>query len=561
MNPQSNFLLQKAAESIQKNQLDVAKLYLVQLQKIDPKNSEAYRYLGVINAKMKNYSEALIMLNKAIEINPNNAIAYSNRGNVLRFLKNSEDAIKDYQIAIKKNKNYPDTYTNLGNALRDKRLLQEALVSHTKAIQLDQTNADYWSNRGLTLFEMKKYEEALFHFEEAIRLNAKHIEAWVNKANISIHRNKLEEAEEIINIALQIDTKHQSALLTLGLINSKSRNFENAIKIYSDLIKSDPNYAEAHHNLALLLLGLFRFSEGWLEYDWRWSVSECNSSYLQTSKKFWDGKPSNSRIFIWAEQGIGDQILYSSALADLINFPNKKIISVHQKLLPLFKRSFPEFEVIPDNLALSESQYDEHLPIASLLKFFRNSLEDFKKQKYPYLIPDSSKLTVAQLQQLPQGLVCGISWRSSNEKVGEEKSMPLALLEPILKLPGVVPVNLQYGDVEEEITAANRETGSSIIQIKDLDVYDDIDGLLALIDRCDVVVTTSNSTAHLAGAIGKETYLITPTARGKFWYWHDLEGISLWYPSIKIFKQTAPGDWSHPIQKIASIIGNQIEGC
>ncbi len=364
MNPQSNFLLQKAAESIQKNQLDVAKLYLVQLQKIDPKNSEAYRYLGVINAKMKNYSEALIMLNKAIEINPNNAIAYSNRGNVLRFLKNYEDAIKDYQIAIKKNKNYPDTYTNLGNALRDKRLHQEALVSHTKAIQLDKTNADYWSNRGLTLFEMKKYEEALFHFEEAIRLNAKHIEAWVNKANVSMYRNKLEEAQEIINIALQIDTKHQSALLTLGLINSKSRNFENAIKIYSDLIKSDPNYAEAHHNLALLLLGLFRFSEGWLEYEWRWSVSECNSSYLQTSKKFWDGKPSNSRIFIWAEQGIGDQILYSSALADLINFPNKKIISVHQKLVPLFKRSFPEFEVIPDKPALSESQYDEHLPIA-----------------------------------------------------------------------------------------------------------------------------------------------------------------------------------------------------
>lgn len=338
-------------------------------------------------------------------------------------------------------------------------------------------------------------------------------------------------------------------------------DIKSAIQNYKNAILFNDSHAEAHHNLALLLLSLFRFCEGWPEYEWRWSMSDFDSPYLQTSKKLWDGKPSSSRIFIWAEQGIGDQILYASALADLSNFPNKKIISVHQKLLPLFERSFPEFEVIPDNLALSESQYDEHLPIASLPKFFRNSLEDFKKQKYPYLIPDSSKLSIAQFQQLPQGLVCGISWRSANEKVGEEKSMPLALLEPILKLPGLVPVNLQYGDVEEEITAANRETGSSIIQIKDLDVYDDIDGLLALIDRCDVVVTTSNSTAHLAGAIGKETYLITPTARGKFWYWHDLEGISLWYPSIKIFKQTAPGDWSHPIQKIASIIGNQIEGC
>jgi tetratricopeptide (TPR) repeat protein len=561
MKTKLNFLIEKAIESINKNQLSTAESFLNQTLKIDPNNFEAYRYLGVINAKTKNYTKALEMLNKAIEIKPNNALAYSNRGNVYRFLKNFDYAINDYQTAIKKDKSYPDTYTNLGNALRDKKNLPEALVCHTKAIELNQTNPDFWSNKGLTLLEMKQYEEANTHFEEAIRLNNKHVEAWVNRAILFLSKNKINEARDCIRIALQIDPSHHGALLNLCLINSICGNVNDAIKTYHDLIRSDPNYAEAHHNLALLLLSLFRFSEGWLEYDWRWSVGDCNSSYLQTSKKFWDGKPSNNTIFIWSEQGIGDQILYASVLADLVNFPNKKIISVHQKLLPLFQRSFPEFEVVSDKSALAETEYDEHLPIASLPKFFRSSIDDFKKQKYPYLIPDASKLGVIHLQQLPRGLKCGISWRSSNEKVGEEKSMPLMLLRPILDLPGLVPVNLQYGDISKEIAETNRELGCSIIQIKDLDIYDDIDGLLALIDRCDVVVTTSNSTAHLAGAIGKETYLIVPTARGKFWYWHDVDGESLWYPSIRIFKQIEPGNWSHPIQEVATQIGRKIGNC
>ncbi len=535
--------------------------YLENAIQLKSNSFEAWFNLALSHQEVGNFSNAINCYKKALEINPTHAEAYTNIGLAFHELKQYNEALQCYEHAIKLNPYLHLAHYNNGLSFHALKNYSKAVECYSKALEVNPNHAESYSNLGLTFYESKNSILALQYFEKAIKLDSKLLLAHYNKGLTLFRLMKYDAAISCFKHVLNFSPLHKESLLSIGSIYSETKFFENAIKIYSDLIKSDPNYAEAHHNLALLLLGLFRFSEGWLEYEWRWSVSECNSSYLQTSKKLWDGKPSSSRIFIWAEQGIGDQILYASALADLINFPNKKIISVHQKLLPLFKRSFPEFEVIPDNLALSESQYDKHLPIASLPKFFRNSLADFEKQRYPYLIPDSSKLSIAQLQQLPQGLVCGISWRSSNEKVGEEKSMPLALLEPILKLPGLVPVNLQYGDVEEEITAANRETGSSIIQIQDLNVYDDIDGLLALIDRCDIVVTTSNSTAHLAGAIGKETYLIAPTARGKFWYWHDLEGISLWYPSIKIFKQTAPGDWSHPIQKIASIIRNKIEGC
>lgn len=89
----------------------------------------------------------------------------------------------------------------------------------------------------------------------------------------------------------------------------------------------------------------------------------------------------------------------------------------------------------------------------------------------------------------------------------------------------------------------------SLETINNLNLFDDIDGLLGAIESCDVVVTTSNTTAHLAGACGKETLLLLPKAVGKFWYWQDINNISLWYPSIKVFRQNKQGDWSDPVNK------------
>lgn len=143
---------------------------------------------------------------------------------------------------------------------------------------------------------------------------------------------------------------------------------------------------------------------------------------------------------------------------------------------------------------------------------------------------------------------CGISWKSNRAKLGRHKSISLDELAPILKLNSLNFINLQYGDVKSEIMTANTQLDASIQMVDEVDLYEDILGLQSIIEACDIVVTASNTTAHLAGMSGKETLLFLPVGNSRFWYWHDVDGVSLWYPSIKVFKQEKQGDWSQPIE-------------
>ena len=155
------------------------------------------------------------------------------------------------------------------------------------------------------------------------------------------------------------------------------------------------------------------------------------------------------------------------------------------------------------------------------------------------------------------GLVCGVAWKSVNPKIGAAKSIDLESLEPLLGLPGVQFVNLQYGDVKNEIQHLKSTLSVDIHQVPGLDVFSDIDGLLALIDACDVIVTTSNVTAHLAGSIGKRAAILVPHSTGKIWYWHHNDKHSFWYPSLRLFYQDNPLTWDQTLEDCADWVKGQ----
>ena len=119
-------------------------------------------------------------------------------------------------------------------------------------------------------------------------------------------------------------------------------------------------------------------------------------------------------------------------------------------------------------------------------------------------------------------------------------------------------IDLQYGDTREEREALKKRNGININKVNDIDNFSNIDGLASLIDACDFIVTISNVTAHIAGALGKKVFLMVPYSKGRCWYWHDGLKQSLWYPSIQIFSQTEAGDWSLPINQIKEKILKEI---
>ena len=300
------------------------------------------------------------------------------------------------------------------------------------------------------------------------------------------------------------------------------------------------------------------FLEGWKQYEWRWKTREFNSAPITTSKPIWNGKDFAVRLYVWAEQGLGDQILYASMFHQLRSSVQTLIVGVDQKLLILFRRSFPNIEFLDKNFIVSEENYDVHIPIGSLGQFFRRDKKDFETVQYPYLTVCNEKYQSLKKKLVQPSLkLVGLSWLSKNEKIGSFKSIQLSELLPILTVSNTKFIDLQYTDTVSERGQLRKEYGIDIEKINSIDNFNDIDGLAALIMCCDMVITTSNTTAHLAGAIGKKVILLLPFSKGRFWYWHHENKQSLWYPSVTVNEQLKMDDWLEVIQVVANNIKSE----
>jgi ADP-heptose:LPS heptosyltransferase len=225
------------------------------------------------------------------------------------------------------------------------------------------------------------------------------------------------------------------------------------------------------------------------------------------------------------------------------------MIAVDPRLIPLFRRSFPEATIIAKDMAKDQLSVSRQVSLGSIGQYLRKSWLDFaRSDKY---LCSNDTLSLSLRKRLPEkGRICGISWVSHNNAAAFHKSMRLKDLQSVLSLEGIHAVNLQYGDTLAERQSFAQDCGIPVTHLDDIDNFHDIEGLAALISACDVVVTVSNTTAHLAGALGKPTYLMVPHGAGRHWYWHENRDDSPWYPCIRIFRQTAVGDWNPVIDQV-----------
>ena len=472
-------------------------------------------------AELRLFTDAENFLLKAIKQNKLNNIAWCNLGNVKIETYQDREAIKFLIKSLRIDNSYPVCWTNLGNAFNHIGKHNWSLNCHHKSLKLFPNSAATWSNAGSTLIDLKNYELALDYFENALKINNNFADALINKSYLKSILGKFKEAKEINLQALRIN--------------------KDSVQI--------------NYNLAHIYLAEMNFLEGWKQYEWRWKTREFNSAPITTSKPIWNGKDFAVRLYVWAEQGLGDQILYASMFHQLRSSVQTLIVGVDQKLLILFRRSFPNIEFLDKNFIVSEENYDVHIPIGSLGQFFRRDKKDFETVQYPYLTVCNEKYQSLKKKLVQPSLkLVGLSWLSKNEKIGSFKSIQLSELLPILTVSNTKFIDLQYTDTVSERGQLRKEYGIDIEKINSIDNFNDIDGLAALIMCCDMVITTSNTTAHLAGAIGKKVILLLPFSKGRFWYWHHENKQSLWYPSVTVNEQLKMDDWLEVIQVVANNI-------
>ena len=415
---------------------------------------------------------------------------------------------------------------------------------------------------GNLFLEYSLFQKAIHEYEKVLCLDKNHIQALLNCGNCYQKINNFNKALEIYNYLIDFDPKNLEALNNRAVLYKSSGEYEEAIKSYLQILSIDKHHAFTLYNLGLIKLYKKEFQDGWHLYENRWQSSE-KEKYLKTSKpELTDFSVIHKTIFIWAEQGIGDQILYSSLFYDAFKTKNHFYVSLDPRLIPLYKRSFSHLDhitFISIHEKLSESKYDFHLPIGSLGKFFRNSIEDFNSHPKAYLKTDETQVRALRKKIKKNARnICGISWMSKNIDVGKEKSLSLTELLPILSIPNTTFISLQYGDTKEEVGKILDQHGIEIYMIDEIDNFNDLDGLASLINACDYVVTTSNVTAHIAGALNKETYLLIPYAHGRIWYWGESENQCLWYPAIHIYQCDDSGLWDHPIKHLSARLKDRV---
>jgi predicted TPR repeat methyltransferase len=423
---------------------------------------------------------------------------------------------------------------------------------------------DAHSYRGSALLQLGRVDEALASYDKVVKLAPNAAVAYYNRANALNRLHRHDEALHSLKRALRLQPRYTDALSLTGVVLQAMGDTPSALKYYDAALRINPNAADAHYNKGLALLTAGEFTDAWEHYEWRlrWDVTVRvgQSRSVDRVAPDWDGKPTSKPILVIPEQGLGDQILYAGMLADLQAIAPGSTVCLEPRLLPLFERSFEKLNFsspydIDVEQCIKDGSFSAQIHIGSLGKYFRADATGLRRVNTPYLKADPVK-TIHLRGRLakPGRIVCGISWRSKNANIGADKSLSLETLAPALTAKGVDFVDLQYGDTAEERYRLKQAHGVDVQHLDDVDNTNDLDSLAALISACDIVITISNATAHIAGALGKPTIVMLSNLPTPLWYWPKNGIDTQWYPSTVLARQNQLGNWREVVSAVKTTL-------
>ena len=509
--------------------------------------------LGDFLQSIGRFEDSIRAYQKALSIDTDAYEAYNNLGVALSKVGRFDQSIQACQNAIRIFPNYFGAYNNLGNVYKEMKQLVQAVKSYQEAIRINPEVEEIYFNLGNVFKELDKHEEAIRSYQQVFRLNPNHVEAYYNQGVVLQDQGNFNQAVESYQEAIRINPEYAQAYNNYGFILHKRGKFDEAINQYRRAIDLDPTIAQAHTNLGVALLLTGDFKKGWQEYDWRLKTELSRSDKRTLPYPRWHGCDLASKtILVWAEQGIGDQIMFASVLHLLAQKSQRVVVGIEPRLVAIFQRSFPSIAFfsqfdLPDLCVLGHS-IDYQIPIASLGQHFLNTETTFPKQR-SYLIPCSEKVQQFEhrYKQLADGRpLIGISWRGGN-KGKESRNISLKQWADLIAMRNFCFINLQYGDVIDEINEFTAATGIPIYSDDQVDSSKDLDDFFAQVAAMDLVVSIANSTAHIAGSLGKPALIFLPHVPD--WRWMLDRTDSLWYPEITLLRQSREGSWSDVLQQ------------
>jgi len=328
---------------------------------------------------------------------------------------------------------------------------------------------------------------------------------------------------------------------TRPLSHNAQGDYTEAIRLLKKVLEDRPNLAEAHFELALLLLKSKNFKEGWMEYEWRRELPICKGSYPTLPLPEWKGQDlSGKSILIYDEQGFGDAIQFVRFLKPLKKWGAKAVYLLCQKELTRLMRGLEGIDGVFARGVDFTVSIDYISPLLSLPFYMGLGYKDLHCPT-PYLNVSLQDVNIwaNKLSNSPTPLKVGLAWsgRSSHPK-DKHRSIPFELLQALFEVKGV-----QFYSLQKDSTCSHPKL------IDYTKLFNDFYDTAAFLLNLDLVVSVDTAVAHLAGALGKNTWLLLPDNAD--WRWFDDQYGTVWYDSVTLFRQPFPDDWVSLIEHIA----------
>ena len=504
--------------------------------------------LYLIYFHAKKYQEALKLVNEVLIIKPKYQPALRDKAHILFYLKKLDEALSNVVESLKIKKTDYIALNIMGMIYTALNSHEIAKKIYLKTIELNPKYYPTYSNLGKCLNLLKETDLAIKYIKKCLEIKPDFDEAINNLASVYTVCGEYEKAIPLYLKILDKNEYHKEANQNIAIAYFYINKIQKAEFHFQKAEKIDPNDDKFRKNYSMFLLYIQNYEKAWQIIDGRLKLQDFQfeGSYLKNIKdKIWSNEriKDDDRLLIIKEQGVGDEILYSTIYPDLLKkFPDCKI-ETEERLISTFKRSYnAENQIIPfKSISGSKDKLkkiDKIIFAGSLGRIFRNSKTDFPKENLIKAKKDEIVYISSVLKKIDTKKKIGIAWKSKRYFFGEGKSLNIEDLNPILSLKEFTFINLQYGEVEKDLIKLKEKTNLEIKTLPGVDLFNDFEKISALLSSLDLFITVGNSTAHLAGALNVPTWLIKPKSYALFHYWHQPNNYTPWYPSIEIFEQT-----------------------
>jgi tetratricopeptide (TPR) repeat protein len=435
---------------------------------------------------------------------------------------------------------------------------ESALRIFDLALRLRPDFPEALNNRGLLLLELDRPEDALADFDRALLLRSDYAKACNNRGNALAVLGRLTEALAGYDHAVRLDPNYVDAHYNRGNVLQEQLRLGEAVASYARVLELRPDYADAHWNRGLCLLVMGNLPDGWEAYEWCWRLPANQGSLaalgLQQPILTPEMSVRGRSVLLVAEQWFGDTLQFCRFASVLADQGAKIILEVQTPLVSLV-RSLPGVDQVISQGA-GRPNHDLCCPLLSLPGLLKMDMDSIPAQ-VPYL-KEAPELRAKWQQMLGRfkGLRIGLAWSGSQKTKGDQRhkfpsSCPLAIFSRLLAVDGIQFVSLQREVLESDqaalATLPIRHFGERLRDFADT---------AALTSLMDLVITIDTSIAHLAGAIGRPTWVLLPYFHDWRWFLH--REYSPWYPTVRLFRQQSPQDWGGVIARVSRNVAERL---